>query len=98
VKGFGVASVKLEMEMVGAVLQNESVRFSGEPHYFYRAFIYPPGKIGEGDPDPLVRLEKGTRYSIRYNLLLFRGEGTAADTALKTVVEFQKREENNEGT
>jgi hypothetical protein len=92
-RGFGLASVLDHLSLSGSAdggpaLVDESLRFGGQAHYFYRAFIYPPNDIGEGDADPLVKVARGSRYEIRYYLLFFRGEGTRAETALQSVVDF----------
>lgn len=91
-KGFGFASVMVDFSLLGSgadrpALAHEGLCFGGEPHYFYRALIYPPGVIGEGSPDPLVAVKKGAAYSIRYYLFFFesRGEGVGA---LEPVVDF----------
>lgn len=94
--GFGFASVLEEMSWATAgggqpPLRHQSLRFSGEPHYFYRAFVYPPGEIGEGGPDPVVRISKGDRYQVKYSILIFRGTGDSADEVLGEVVEFHSR-------
>jgi hypothetical protein len=50
-KKFGIASVASRITARGPssqdpVLSNPSLRFAGEPHYFYRAFVMPRGEIG----------------------------------------------------
>ena len=69
------------------VYRNASLRFSGDPHYFYRALIFPPDDFSGDQVDPLVKIGKGVRFSIRYHLLFFRG---TEDSPYQKVVDFRR--------
>ncbi|UCF38175.1 MAG: hypothetical protein JSU96_04790 [Acidobacteriota bacterium] len=74
--GFAVVSIYDELSMTGpnggnAVLKNPSLHFAGDPHYFYRAFIFPDESVTGNDT--LVQLPAGSVYSIRYSLLFLEG-------------------------
>jgi hypothetical protein len=68
---FGFAAVLERLELgKSPVLRDQGTHFAGLPHYFYRALI-----IGAGPG--LVRVPRGSRYSIRYWLYCFRAEQAA---------------------
>jgi len=87
--GTVLASILDQMTVEGpgeATLSHASLHFAGDPHYFYRAFVFPPPKTDPAAPDPLVRLPRGSVYRVKYHLLAFRAGDW--DAALRKIEEL----------
>lgn len=95
-KNTGFISLVEKLEMSGpdgrtAALSHESAHYAGDPHYFYYALIYPQGDFDGEAERSWITVEKGTRYSMTYNLLFFRGSGSGAETILKEVDRYLEK-------